>query len=102
MRLDLADALRTHPLETFDLIGQPPFVQCLKARNLRFRVGHNEFAAAPGRNTVILTESRHGATPLNTELRLEGARFVINTGVNNTTVVTGLLGRGRCTFFQHH
>ena len=57
---------------------------------------NDQLAASLVRDLVSLAESVHLLAPLDAVLRFEGARLVVEPGVDHAAVVSRLVGRQRC------
>ena len=93
VRLELPDFLRRQHLEPGEAVGLPALVDILQPRQLG-RVGrHDDLAAALPLDAVGVAELLHPARPVHAGPRLERAGLVVDAGVDDPAVVTGLVGR---------
>ena len=97
VRLDLAQALGTDHLEAGRRIGGAAPMQLLQARQLVGSGGDHHLAADLVGDAVHLGERHHFARPLHRVARLQGPGLVVDAGVDDAAVVTGLM-RGEAIF----
>jgi hypothetical protein len=92
VRLDLRDPGPVDKAQAGDAVGPSPPLELLQARQLRTAARDDQLAAALAGNTPLVAERVHLTRPLHAQARLQRARAVIDTGVNDTGVVAGLVG----------
>src|SRR5437763_1375862 len=94
----------------FDLIGrEPAYVEAVlesaleeffEERQFFLFGGHNHFTADIVIDPMLLAKLDHGAAAFARKFGLEAARLVVNAGMNNTAVSTGLMQRKVLLLFQ--
>ena len=91
MRLDLPQPLRADHLQALDPVGLAAFEQILQPWQLGLVAGHDDFSAAVGRDALPLAVGIQLALALDTQASFERARRVVDAGVQDATVVAGLV-----------
>jgi hypothetical protein len=72
----------------------------LEHRHLRVIARHNDFAALIISHIILFAESPQQTTAARAIARLGRSRFVVNTRMNNTTVMAGLMVGERAFLFE--
>src|SRR4051812_25039597 len=91
VRLKLLQAFRTDCLEAKDTICLTPALQLVQARQLRFVGRDDDLATEVVRDTVLVTVPKERFAASNAQFRLERPGRVVNPGVNDATIMAGLM-----------
>jgi hypothetical protein len=92
--------LRTDHPQTSKAIGLSAPAQFFKTRQL-VSVGRNDdFSAHFVRNSVLTAELNHGRRPADAQPSLQGARLVVNAGVDDTAIVSALVAGNAVFLFK--
>ena len=100
MGFDFAKLLATQHSQARDAIGNPALMQLLEPRNLLGAGRDHELAALFEGNPMLLAEALHGRGPGDAVARLQRAGLVVEAGVDDSAVMSGLV-RGHAIFFLH-
>src|SRR5258707_605268 len=82
-------------------VRYPAFVEILHQRKFRRRRGHNQFPTGFVSDAVMFAELDQPAVSFATQLRLETSRLVIDAGVHDPAVPTGLMPRPPVLLFKN-
>src|SRR3989441_10199446 len=82
-------------------VGSPAAHQFLKAGQFGFNGGGHNLSADLEGNIVLAAELDHGRRTSNAVLRLQRARLVIDAGVDDATVMAGLVSNGGTFLFEN-
>jgi len=102
MGLALANLFGRQPFQALEPVGQPPLRESFQGGDFIRRGGHDHLAAAFMGDVVVGAEPVHGLPPLGAVARLERAGLVVESGVDHTAVVPGLVRRQPVLGLQHH
>ena len=98
MGFELAKLVAIEQAQAGDAVGDAALVQLREARNFFGSGGHNQLAALFVRNAVLGAEALHRGASGDAVARLERAGAVVEAGVDDAGVVSGLMG-GDAVFF---
>lgn len=99
--LNLTHLPRREPPKTLQTILLPPVVEFPQPRNFVVRDSDDEFPAGLMRDAVLMAESDHLPDAANSEGRFPGARTVIETRMQDATVMTALVRADLRLLFIH-
>jgi hypothetical protein len=91
--LQLADAVGADHLDTRHPVGPGSRRDRFELRDLIGPVGHDELAGVGERDAVLVAVGLQQPLALGAQTGLLGARRVVDAGVDDTAVATGLVGR---------
>ena len=102
VRLDLADLLRREPAQPrHPVVGGGP-LEGVEAPHLVGVDGHDELAALDVGDRVLGAEVTQQAATAGAQLGLEAAGLVVDAGVHDAGVVTGLVRGEAVLLLEHH
>ena len=100
VRLDLAHGVAVEELEAGEAIGFAAGAEVVEAGGFRGGGGDDELATDLVRDGVPGAEGDHFAGSGDAHAGFEGAGFVVDAGVDDSTVVAGLMAGEAGFFFQ--
>jgi len=89
---------------TFDddnMVGTTAFMETLEAVDFPIRVADNDLAAAQQRQTEPFTEIGDHLVAVDTEPGLQGARLIVDSGMQYVGIVAGLLIGNHAALLDH-
>ncbi len=92
VRLETADLLRSDAAHALKAVGRSPPLQLVETRQLLGIGGDDQLAAALVGDSLLGAEAVERPCALDAEPRLEGARLVVEAGVDDAAVVAALVG----------
>src|SRR3974390_2210944 len=98
VRFKFAELVALEQAQAGDSVGDSALMQFLKARDFVGSGGDDQLAALLVGNGVLGAEALHGGASGDAVARLERAGAVVEAGVNDAAVVSGLVG-GDAVFF---
>src|SRR5436309_975307 len=101
VRLNFAKFFGGEEREARHAVGGSAPVQFFEHRYLGNITGHNDLATLMVAHRVFVAEASEQLTPTRASARLGRAGFVVNAGVNDAAVVTGLVVGKVAFFFEH-
>ena len=93
---------RARDLMHLDIIELTAYFQITEALHLDRCGGDNEFAAVLDRNAVLSAKLLGFAIPSAAQACFQGARCIVHTGVNDSAVMTGLVGGNVSFLLEQH
>ena len=100
MRLSLAQLIAAEPAQSAKFIFRAALLERLEPGYFQLVGGNDHFAADLMFDGVLAAELRHLTDSLHGHARLQGARFVIEAGVQDAAVVRALVAAEAGLFFQ--
>ena len=101
MWFELADLFRRQPAQPSKAIGQASAMKFLEPGDLRLGGGDDNLSATLVGDAVILAKPIHGVAAFGAKSGFEGARFVIQAGMNDAAVMARLVCADAVFGFQH-
>jgi hypothetical protein len=100
--LELAELVAIEHAQAGNTVGDSAFVQLPEPGYFVGRGGHNQFAAFFVGDSVLRAEALHRGASRYTVTRLERSGAVVETGVDDAAVVSGLVGGDAVFFFDNY
>ena len=91
MRLNLAHFFRLQQPQSGKAVGLSALEQDFQARDFVFAGGHDDLPADFVGQVMLTAKFHHRRCSLDAEPRLQGSGLVVNTGVNDSAVVSALV-----------
>src|SRR5579862_3970035 len=98
--LELANPLRPDNLQSLEAVRSSPLVEVVESRNLLARCGDDNLSANLEWNTMPLAELDHPANSLHRQMRLTGARLVVEAAVQDSAVIACLVPARTILLFE--
>jgi len=95
MGLELGDLLGAQPPQARHAVGQAAALELVQPRELPLVQGDDDLAAPLHRDAALFAVGVQARRALDTHPRLQGARLVVDAGVDHPRVVAGLAGAHR-------
>ncbi len=102
IRFALADLPRIEEFQAFDAVLLSALPEIHQARNFRLFGGDDQLADLLVRNVVLLEVLPSELTAFDAELGLKGAGLIIDAGVDDAAIATGLMLVVGVLFFDVH